>query len=64
MSRALKILKTVDTFLEKHKLITLLEWNAILLKASEEDANIIEKVKGGETSGTPNKDRRRVIKRD
>ena len=50
MSRALKILKTVDTFLEKHKLITLLEWNAILLKASEEDANIIEKVKGGEAS--------------
>ena len=48
MNKALKILRTVDEYLEEHGSITLLQWNAFLLKATEEDAYVILKVKGDE----------------
>jgi len=48
MNRALNLLRKIDEYLEKHKSITLLQWNAFLLQhAMEEDAWITEKVKGG-----------------
>ncbi|GAH46505.1 unnamed protein product [marine sediment metagenome] len=46
MNRALKILRRVDKYLEEHGSITLLQWNAFLLQATEEDAYAILKVKG------------------
>ncbi len=49
MNRALNLLRKVDKYLEKHKVITLLQWNAFLLQhAMDESADIIEKVKAGE----------------
>jgi len=52
-NRALRILKLTDRFLEKHGVMSIRDWEKIILKVKNENFEEIKKeLKGGEKHGT------------
>lgn len=52
-NRALRILKLADRFLEKHGVMSIRDWDNIILKVEDENFEEIKKeLRGGEKHGT------------